>query len=159
MDLSMNTNNSRNNRDTQQAEFIYRNLGKYYTEIVRSMSDKIFNWAFTLNTGGLIATITFMASAIRWSNFTLKDSRPFVCLLIIFGLGVLFIVLSAKFEHKRFENKGKKLDNLYSEASSDHFIKEIPPQTHCYDFFVPLMENLSYLLFFIGLFVSVIYIV
>jgi hypothetical protein len=142
---------------TEQIEIMYRGYGKYYTEVVRAMSDKIFNWAFTLNTGALTATITFMAVAIRWKNFSSHDILPFLILMIIFGSGILSIVISAFLEQERFCKKGKLLDKYYeNRENSEQFINKIPPPTNCYDTLVPLLEYLSYTLCFSGIIIAVI---
>lgn len=144
------------NSQNEQIEMIYRGHGRYYTDIIRTMSDKLFNWAFTLNTGGLTATITFIAASIHWKACSYQDISPFLIFIRLFGLGILSIVISSFLEHKRFSKKGKLLDRYYENATTvDEFMKNIPPKTNCYDTFAPLLMYISYILFFSGLIVSI----
>jgi len=140
----------------KQIEIIYQGYGKHYTDIVRSMSDKIFNWAFTLNTGGLAVTITFMGAAIKWHSLTYAGLMPFVIMIVIYGLGIISIVFAAFFEHVRFAKKGHLLDSFYDEFAEDKitanaFIEKLPPKICCYDWIVSKLEKTSYVLFLIGL--------
>lgn len=143
--------------ENKVVEFIYRNYGKYYTDIVRSMSDKIFDWVFALNTGALTATITFMAVAIKWKDFAFDEVLPFLMPLVIFFLGICSITAAAFLEHRRFETKGKQLDEVYSKRKlNQEFLDKIPPKTECYDLIVPFFERASYFLFCIGFIISII---
>lgn len=140
----------------QQIEIMYRGYGKHYTDIVRSMSDKLFNWAFTLNTGGLAVSITFMSATIKWDAASWQTLISFFILIFIFSLGIAGIVLAAKLEHSRFHQKGRKLDFYMDELnagkiSTSEFIEKLPPKTPCLDFFVPWLENASYCIFFLGI--------
>lgn len=143
-------------RHRNQIEMIYRGYGKHYTDIVRSMSDKIFNWAFTLNTGGLVVTITFMGAAIKWHSFTLRDLIPFLIMIIVYGLGSISITAAAFCEHKRFNIKGGLLDKFFDEfneekITANEFMEKLPPKISCYDWIVSKLEKTSYVLFFIGI--------
>lgn len=143
----------------KQIEMMYRGYGTYYTEIVRSMSDKIFNWAFTLNTGALAISITFMGAAIKWDSASWPKLLPFLILIVIFSTGIGCIVVAAKLEHLRFDTKGSKLDGLFNEFNSTdmsmtEFLNKFPPKTSCLDFSVSWLENLSYYIFFLGVILS-----
>lgn len=140
----------------QQIEIMYRGYGKHYTDIVRSMSDKLFNWAFTLNTGGLAVSITFMSATIKWDAASWQTLISFFILIFIFSLGIGCIVLAAKLEHSRFNQKGLKLDSYMDEfnagkISMPEFINKLPPKIPCLDFFVSKIENGSYYIFFLGI--------
>lgn len=135
---------------------MYRGYGKHYTDIVRSMSDKIFNWAFTLNTGGLSVTIIFMGAAIKWHSFTFKELIPFLIMITIYGLGIASITVAAFSEHTRFDKKGILLDKFFDKfnkgkISADEFIEKTPPKICGYDWIVSKLEKTSYMLFFVGI--------
>lgn len=49
----------------QEVIRIYQGYGAHYISIINSMSNKIFNWAFTLNTGGLAVTIAFIGATFE----------------------------------------------------------------------------------------------
>ena len=69
--------------DFESINDLFQGYGKYYTTICRSMADIIFNWAFALNTGGIITTVTFMGAALKWEKLlNLKDFLPFLYLML-----------------------------------------------------------------------------
>lgn len=152
---------------SEQIEIMYRGYGKYFTDIIRSMSDKIMNWAFALNTGGLFATVAFMGAVIKSDSNLTPSLKPFVFIILIFSLGILFIVKAAILEHKRFEKKGELLEGCFNEyncsndekTAADNFLAKMPPETPCYDCVVSKLECVSYLLFFVGMIVALFFLI
>jgi len=156
--------NEMSSQHRNQIEMMYRGYGKHYTDIVRSMSDKIFNGAFTLNTGGLAVTITFMGAAIKWHSFAFKDLFPFLIMIIIYGLGIVSIVIVAIFEHIRFNKKGTILDSFFCEfnekkITANEFMEKLPPKIFYLDWIVSKLEKSSYWLFSVGLTIAVAFLI
>lgn len=142
-----------------EISFIYRGQGAYFTSIIRGMSDIGFNWAFTLNTGALAVVVGFMGAVIKWGDLSCKDILSFVLIELIFSLGIVSIVVAVKFEHKRFSEKAKLLDinfhNLVNDRINPKVFMENIPSKSTLDWLTPLFENISYILFFIGLISSI----
>jgi hypothetical protein len=88
---------------------MYRGYGGYYNSIVRSLSDKIFNWAYTLNGGGIALTITFMGAAIKWDSLSKGDFYSFLLPISFFAFGIISVIFASFFEHHRFVKKGALL--------------------------------------------------
>jgi len=147
---------------TAQIVNIYRTYGEYYTGIVRTMSDKIFNWAFTLNTGGLAITISFLGAVLKWRTTAFKGIYPFLIPMIIFAFGIILIVIAAICEHRRFAGKGELLENDFEEfnnckITAQELINKMSPKIKHLDTMTPLLEKGSYVLFLIALVVSIIF--
>ena len=104
------------------------------------MADKLFNWAFALNTGGIPVTITFYASTISKEKIKFPNT-VFISLLVLFGLGVCTAILAVYIEQQRFMKKGSELDkaieqhNVFSQDGRNNFYKAIGPNSSqsCYD--------------------------
>src|SRR5579872_5901405 len=98
------------NRDQQiDLRSAYREHGKYFTNITRSMSDTIVNWLFILNSGGLLSVVTIFASSNNKQNLVKLSWHMGLC----FALGIMFIFFASQLEHYRFNKKGKDLDNNF----------------------------------------------
>ena len=148
------------NMKVEEVAECYRIQGEYYTDIVSNMSDKIFNWAFTLNTGGLLATITFMGAVIKQKD---RADSFFIILIILFGLGIFAILISVFLERRRFERKGKLLDNncekfKRGKLNSEEFISRIyetPEGLNNLTLCVNFLTAISYILFSLGVIISI----
>lgn len=148
----------------EQIEKMYRSYGKYYTDIIHRMSDKIMNWAFALNTGGIFATVGFMGAVIKKSSIPISG---FLVTMGVFGLGILSIVIAAMLEQKRFERLGKFLEKSFSKYNSNadkktavnDFLTEVSYEDSCHYYIVCILEIVSHLLFLIGLIVAVCFLI
>ena len=94
----------------EEVTSFYRKYGQYTTEICRTMSDTLFNWAFYLNGGGLIALAAFL-STNKKINFC--AIIPSIFLFLLFAVGIILIIIAAYHEQKRFDEKGEALDNAF----------------------------------------------
>ena len=151
--------NEPNNHELNQIINWYRSHGDYYTGIVREMSDKLFSWAFALNTGALAVTLTFMGASVKWGSTECKEIVLFLVLIAMFSLGILTIILAAQWEQERFSEKGDALDkgmkNLDEQKITySQFLNLVPYKVKFYDKASPGAQVASYVLFFLGLVVG-----
>ncbi|HAT1994251.1 TPA: hypothetical protein I8010_002088 [Legionella pneumophila] len=131
----------------------YRAFGDYYTKLTVSLNDKLYNWIFILNTGGVIIITPYMLD---------KKNLLFLIPISIFILGIITIFIAVLFERIRFIEKGKKLDEIHREyfnkiITQEYLEKNIPAKISFYDKASPIAEIISVLLFFIGLVASLIF--
>jgi hypothetical protein len=129
----------------EQIIYFYRGHGQYITEICRTMSDILFNWAFYLNGGGLIAIAAFVGT-IEKISFCKLISILF--LLFLFAAGTIFIIVAAHYEQKRFAEKGKVLEEAFgkfqnNEITAQSFFSSAHHRTK-YDYWAPCLEKLSF---------------
>lgn len=133
----------------------YRKLGEFYTKVAHKTANSIFNWGFTLNTGGLAATIAFMNGSLS------KTALSFTPLIFIFTLGIIAIVLALFLENSRFKEKGTVLEKKFKELDEgkitcNEFLSSVFPTTSdCCEKMVLNAEKTSYALFFLGLLIAI----
>ncbi len=136
-----------NENEARKVEMEYRGFCQHYTGIVRSMSDKMYNWAFTLNTGALAGTIAFMGT---------KEIILFSP-LIVFICGIISIVISALCERHRFSKRSNLLENNFKKlikgdgiTTAEEFRDKLSPKIKFFDTITRCSEKLSWALFIIG---------
>lgn len=139
---------------------IYRGYGEHYTSVVNRMSNMLFNWAFTLNTGGLVATIAFIGATLGLEILS-KLAILYIFLILVFCLGILFTCISGILEHKRFLQKGEILDSTFDDfqdnkITGNAFFNTLPPKLECLDKATSLFLKLSFFIFALGLLVGII---
>lgn len=144
----------------EEVTSFYRKYGQYTTEICRTMSDTLFNWAFYLNGGGLIALAAFL-STNKKINFC--AIIPSIFLFLLFAVGIILIIIAAYHEQKRFDEKGEALDNAFQEfldnkITAQSFIASVPYRTK-YDYSTPLLEKTSFILGCAGIFLGIVAII
>lgn len=89
---------------------IYKGYSLYYMNIQVDANSKLVNWLFTLNAGSLAGLIAFIGA-----KNDLLDEHPLVMglIMILFGVGILFIYFSICFEKSKFYKKGLHLDTEF----------------------------------------------
>ncbi len=103
----------------------YRLNGKFYTTIVSAMSDILFKWVFILNSGGLIAVTTILASAFPNKNQQIMIIQYCLRMGVSFVVGLILIYIAVQIEHWRFRKKGSELDNLFDDLQNSKLTVEM----------------------------------
>lgn len=139
---------------------VYQECGRYYTDIICSLSDKIFNLLFVLNSGGLIGIITILSSFIDKPNHQ-KLLTLCTWLGTFFFIGLIFIIIAIILEHYRFSKKGELLNKNFNLLQTDKmtvidFQKNLSLETISQNT-VWFFELLSIFMFTLGLLKGLVY--
>ncbi len=132
----------------------YSGHGKYFGSISRAMSDILFNWLFILNSGGLIGVVTIFASANKSALIDLSPRMAFW-----FALGLFLIYIAAQFEKRRFDKKGKALDDAFDllkigSITVGEYSRRISSDTFPWGWLITTIEIFSFISFLLGVLIG-----